>query len=210
MLVLDVETLFLFVPIALALALTPGADMLFALGQGMRSGTKAGIAAGLGAGTGAICHTLAAGLGLAALLAAYPLAFEVVRWAGVAYLAWLAFQAFKTPPISADVQSAPPASLINAWRKGILVNLLNPKVAVFMLALVPQFIDPSRGSVFLQFLILGAILSFAGAAVNALVGAFAGRIGEMISRSAKLAKALQMATGCIFLGLAARLAFEKR
>ena len=208
--IVDAETVLLFAPIALALALTPGADMLFALGQGMRSGTKAGIAAGLGAGTGAMCHTLAAGMGLATLLAAYPLAFEVVRWSGVAYLAWLGFLAFKTSPISADGQAPPEASLPNAWRRGILVNILNPKVAIFMLALVPQFIEPSNGSVFLQFLILGAILSFAGAVVNALVGAFAGKIGKVISRNAGLAKALQVVTGCIFVGLAARLAFERR
>lgn len=208
--IVGVETLILFVPIALALALTPGADMLFALGQGMRSGTRAGIAAGLGAGTGALCHTLAAGLGLAAFLNTFPLAFEIVRWSGVAYLAWLAIQAFRSPPISADGQTTSPSSAIRAWRKGIVVNILNPKVAIFMLALVPQFIDPSHGSVFLQFLIFGSILSFAGAVVNSLVGAFAGKIGTMISREVRVAKILQMATGFIFLGLAARLAFERR
>ncbi|MGI9464648.1 MAG: LysE family translocator [Aestuariivirgaceae bacterium] len=208
--VVDLETLVVFVPVALALALTPGADMLFALGQGIRSGPMTGIAAGLGGATGALCHTLAAGLGLAALLGAYPLAFEVVRWSGVAYLLWLAFQAFRAPPISLNAKTASHSTPVQAWRSGVLVNILNPKVAVFVLALVPQFIEPSRGSVFLQFLVFGSILSFAGAVVNSMVGAFAGKIGAVISQSASAARVLQMATGLIFLGLAVKLAFERR
>ena len=89
---IEFETLLIFIPIALALNITPGADMLFCLGQGAKSGPQAGVVAALGIATGSLIHAVVAGLGLAAFLAAFPLAFEIVRWAGVAYLVYLAVQ----------------------------------------------------------------------------------------------------------------------
>lgn len=143
-----IETLLVFIPLTLALNLTPGADMMFCLGQGMRAGQRCGFAAALGIATGSFLHALAAGLGLAALLAAYPPIFEAIRWAGVAYLLWLAFQAFRASP---DLEVAAPRARagFTAWRDGTLVCLLNPKVGIFMLAIVPQFVDPTAGNVLL-------------------------------------------------------------
>lgn len=207
---IDLQTLVVFVPVALALNLTPGADMLFCLGQGARSGPRAGIAASLGIATGSLLHALAGGLGLAALLAANPAAFEAVRWAGVAYLLYLAFRAFRSPGGALEPAEADPAGSWAAWRDGVVVCLLNPKVAVFMLALVPQFVDPERGSVLVQFLILGSVLNLGGTAINALIGVFAGRVGRALSRNPGAARAVQYATGLVFVGLAARLAFERR
>lgn len=208
---IEPDRLMIFAVAALALNLTPGSDMLFCLGQGLRSGARAGIAASLGIATGALIHTVLAGLGLAAVLTAYPAAFETIRWAGVAYLVWLAIQAFRHPPTAALAGTdAAAAGVWRAWRDGIAVNLLNPKVAVFVLAFLPQFVDPARGAPFLQFLLLGAVLNVGGTAINAMVGAFAGGIGRVLTTSRRLVRAFQVLSGTVFLGLAARLAFERR
>ncbi|MEQ8665250.1 MAG: LysE family translocator [Rhodospirillales bacterium] len=204
------ETLLIFTPIALALNLTPGADMLFCLGQGIRSGPKAGFAASLGIATGSFIHALAAGLGLAALLAAHPPVFEAVRWAGIAYLVWLAIQAFRHPPGRLEPTETKKSAAFTAWRDGTVVNLLNPKIILFTLALVPQFVDPARGSVLVQFLIFGAILNVGGTIINAAVGMSAGGIGRLLLRNVRVATAFQFLSGVIFLGLAARLAFDRR
>ena len=208
--IIDPAQLLIFIPAALALNLTPGADMLFCLSQGAKSGPKAGVAASFGIATGSLIHALLAALGLAALLKAYPLAFEVVRWAGVAYLVWLAIQAFRHPiDLSAPADIAR-SSAYRAWRDGILVNLLNPKIAIFVLAFIPQFVDPARGSTVLQFLLLGLILNIGGTIINAAVGGFSGGIGKLLAGNRHAARLFQCFSGVIFLGLAAKLAFERR
>lgn len=207
---IDLQTLFVFVPIALALNLTPGADMLFCLGQGAKSGPKAGIAASFGIAAGSFLHALAGGLGLAALIAANPVAFDVIRWGGVGYLVYLAYQAFASEPAFAVAPGREAAGIFQAWRQGLFVCLLNPKVAIFMLALVPQFVDPAQGSVLVQFLIFGTILNIGGTLINAGIGACAGRITGALSANRRVARAFQYASGLIFVGLAAKLAFDQR
>ncbi|MCB4770318.1 LysE family translocator [Ancylobacter sp. Lp-2] len=204
------ETLLVFAPAALMLNLTPGNDMLFCLGQGMKSGPAAGLSASLGITVGGFIHTIAAALGLAALLAAHPAAFEAIRWAGVAYLVWLAFKAFTAAGPLTGAANARRGSAGAAFRQAVLVNLANPKIVVFVLAFLPQFVDPSRGSPFLQFLLLGTILNVGGMIVNGLVGGFAGAVGRWLSGRAGFTRWFQRATGVIFLGLAARIAFERR
>lgn len=207
---IDLPTLLVFVPIALGLNLTPGADMLFCLGQGAKSGAGAGVAAAFGIAGGAFLHSLAAGLGLAAIISASPVAFEVIRWAGVAYLVVLAVKAFVSPPLSLQPAGVAAAHRLSAFRDGVLVCLLNPKIALFMLALVPQFVDPERGSVLGQFLVFGLILNTGGTVINVLVGVFAGRMGDLLARNARLARVMQWLTGAVFIGLAAKLALERR
>ncbi|NJO37173.1 MAG: LysE family translocator [Rhizobiales bacterium] len=206
----DLQTILVFIPIALALNLTPGADMMFCLGQGLKSGPRAGLVASLGIATGSFIHALAAGLGLAALIEASPLAFEIIRWMGVAYLLWLAINTLRRPMGEVQAANVLASRLFKAWQNGILVCLLNPKVALFILALVPQFVDPARGPVLIQFLIFGAILNVGGTIVNGLVGGSAGSIGQLLARNIHVARGLQYATGLIFVGLAARLAFDRR
>lgn len=207
---IPLDTLLIFIPAALALNLTPGNDMLFCLGQGMKSGPKAGMAASLGIATGVLIHTLAAGIGLAALLAAHPGAFEAIRWGGVAYLVYLAIQAFRAPVALAAPRGGVRNGAWKAWRDAVIVSLLNPKVAVFVLAFLPQFVDPARGSTLLQFLVLGGILNTGGTLINLVVGGFAGSIGRWLTASRRAARAFQMLTGLVFLGLAARIAFDRR
>ena len=173
-LVIDPAQLLIFYPAVLALNLTPGNDMLFCLGQGIRSGPKAGFAANLGIALGALIHTLLAALGLSALLATYPLAFEVIRWAGVAYLFWLGIQALLSFELDQIEAVDNQVSVSHALRDGMIVNLFNPKVAIFILAFIPQFVDPERGDTLWQFLLYGLIFVGNGLLVNGAVGVFAG------------------------------------
>lgn len=200
-----------FMAAALALNLTPGPDMMLCLGQGLRGGPAAGMAASLGVATGALIHAALAAAGLAALLATEPLLFEVIRWTGVAYLAWLAVKMVRSLGAGTLVAADPAQSTpFAAWRDGTVVNLLNPKVALFILAFIPQFVDPARGSELAQFLVLALLFNISGTIVNALVGVFAGRLGAVMATSRRLRIALEAATASVFLLIALRLAFDRR
>ena len=191
-----------FVPAALALNLTPGADMMFCLGQGLRFGPKASVAASAGISLGGMVHVTLAGMGLGALVAALPWAFDVIRWVGVAYLLWLAFQTLRGT--GAQQSRAVPPS---AFRGALVVSLTNPKVILFVLAFVPHFVVPEAGPVLLQFLIFGAVLSLGGFIINALVGIFASGLGRKLARGGQ---ALRLISSGIFVALAARLAVLER
>ena len=199
----DPWVLLAFVPAGLALNLTPGADMMFTLAQGLKGGPRAGMAANAGIAVGGMVHTVVAGLGLGALVAAHPVAFDVIRWAGVGYLLWLAVQSLRAGPVAArDVALR---SLGRVFLDGLLVNLLNPKVILFILAFLPQFVDPSR-AVLPQFLVLGLVFSLGGFVVNGVVAVFAGGAGQRLAGSAVFARWLGRVGAVIFAGLALRLA----
>ena len=192
-----------FVPAGLALNLTPGADMMFTLAQGLKGGPRAGMAANAGSALGSMVHTVIAGLGLGAVMAAHPVAFDLIRWAGVAYLLWLAVQALRAGPMVA--RDVAVRSLGRVFLDGLLVNLLNPKVILFILAFLPQFVDPTR-AVLPQFLMLGLVFSLGGFVVNGAVALFAGGAGQRLARSAGFVRWLGCAGAVIFAGLALRLA----
>lgn len=200
----DPLMLLAFVPAGLALNLTPGADMMFCLGQGLRSGPRAAIAASAGISLGAFVHAGLAGLGLGALVATVPGTFEVIRWVGVAYLLWLAVQTLRQAGQAGDVPTSTPA---RAFRAGLLVNLTNPKVILFVLAFVPQFVVPEAGSVLGQFLVFGVILSLGGFVINGAVGVFAGGIGQRLARGSRV---LDWISASVFAALAARLSVLER
>ena len=201
-------TLLAFVPAALALNLTPGPDMMFCLGQGLRAGPRTAITASGGIAVGGMVHVALAGLGLGAVIAAHPWAFDVIRWIGVAYLVYLAIGAFRPqPPQGAK---GPGLSLTRAFGTGFLVNLTNPKVILFVLAFVPQFIRPEMGNVFGQFMLFGAVIAFGGFIINGGVGAFAGRFGRALTTNGRNSRILSRISGGIFLALAARLAVLER
>ncbi|MCV3270668.1 LysE family translocator [Roseobacter sinensis] len=189
-----------FIPAALALNLTPGADMMFCLGQGLRAGPKAAWLASAGIATGGMIHVAMAGLGLSALVASVPWAFDVIRWIGVGYLLWLAWQALRAAP---PADAPPKGAARDAFRSGLLVNLTNPKVILFVLAFVPQFVRPEAGSVLGQFLVFGAVIGIGGFVINGLVGVFAGSAGQRLARGSRI---LDYLTAGIFAALAARLA----
>lgn len=195
-----------FIPAALALNLTPGADMMFCLGQGLRGGPRAALAADAGIALGGMLHVAVAGLGLGALVASAPWAFDAIRWIGVAYLLWLAARALRSNGTPGNL---PQTRAATAFRDGLLVNLSNPKVILFVLAFVPQFVDASR-PVLPQFLIFGAVLSLGGLVVNGAVGLLAGGAGQQLARSAALGRWLARVSAMVFAGLALRLALISR
>ncbi|MEX3316712.1 LysE family translocator [Sulfitobacter sp. PS-8MA] len=201
----DALTLLAFVPAALALNLTPGADMMFCLGQGLRSGPRAALAASAGISAGVLAHVALAGLGLGALVAALPWALDVIRWLGVAYLLWLAVQTLRQAGKPRDV--TPGMGGWRAFNTGFVVNLTNPKVILFVLAFLPQFVVPSAGPVLAQFLTFGAVLALGGFVINGAVGVFAAGIGRRLAGGGRL---LGWISSGIFAALAARLAMMER
>ncbi len=205
--IIDPLVLLAFVPAGLALNLTPGADMMFCLGLGLRSGPRAAMAASAGISAGGMVHITLAGLGLGAMVAALPWLFDVIRWIGVAYLLWLALGALRSRALRPD---APALGAARAFRAGMLVNLTNPKVILFVLAFVPQFVDPSRGAILPQFLIFGLVLAIGGFFINGAVGVFAGSLGRRMATSARFSRGLGAISAVIFTALAARLALLER
>lgn len=204
---IETVTLLAFIPAAIALNLTPGADMMFCFGQGLRSGARPAIAASVGISAGSMVHVLVAGLGLGAAVATMPWLFYVIRWMGVAYLLYLAWGAFRNGAVSADAPSGPTQL---AFRDGLVVNLTNPKVILFVLAFIPQFVNPAAGSILLQFLIFGSIIALGGFVVNGLVGIFAGGAGRMLIANPRASRIMGWVTGGIFTALAIRLAILER
>ncbi len=207
MLAVDMVTLLAFVPAALALNLTPGADMMFCLGQGLRGGPRAALAADAGIALGVFIHAALAGLGLGTLVATVPWLFQAIRWAGAAYLLWLAIAALKS---GRPIDARPPLHPRRAFRDALVVNLMNPKVILFVLAFVPQFVVVDRGAVLAQFLIFGAILSLGGLIVNGAVGLCAGRARGWLTGATGFQRGLGYVTAAIFSGLAVRLVFLER
>lgn len=192
-----------FVPVALALNLTPGADMMFCFGQGMAGGGRAAVAASAGVSVGVLIHVALAGLGLGAAVAAFPWLFGAIRWIGAGYLLWLAWRTLRVPMARAAV----PRRAARAFRDGLVVNLSNPKVILFVLAFVPQFVDPVR-PVLPQFLALGAVLAVGGFVINAGVGLFSGGIGGAVLRNPRAERGLRAVSAGIFAALGLRIGWE--
>ncbi|PTQ73475.1 threonine/homoserine/homoserine lactone efflux protein [Celeribacter persicus] len=207
--IVDPLTLAAFLPAALALNMTPGADMMFCLAQGLRGNRRAAVAASAGISAGSMVNVTLAGLGLGALVAASPHLFSTIRWIGVAYLVWLAIRTLRSPhEVGATGQTM--KSPARAFREGFLVNVSNPKVILFILAFIPQFVDPTRGSVLGQFLIFGAVISLGGFFINAAVGWFAVGFGGVLARSQRAERLLRYLSASVFGLLALKLATERR
>ncbi|MFL5576559.1 MAG: LysE family translocator [Gemmatimonadaceae bacterium] len=205
----DLHTLLIFMSAALALNVTPGPDMLYVAGRSAADGRTAGIAAALGIGAGTLFHIAAVALGLVALLAAVPIAYTALRLTGAAYLVYLGLRALRRPGGLAE-RTLAPASRLAAFRQGALTNVLNPKVALFFLAFLPQFVDPARGSAAGQVIALGLLFDASGTLVNLAVAVGASRGVEGLRRNRRAASLLQRATGVLFIALGVRLAVAGR
>ena len=212
----DASTLALFAAACLALAVTPGPDMLLVASRSAAQGRIAGFTALAGILIGLYCHALAAALGLSGLFLAVPYAYDAVRYAGAAYLAYLAWQALRGGGVSPDAPPRPAdpvprrAMAGQAFRQGLFTNLLNPKVALFVLALFPQFVRPEAGPVAVQILVLATVLNAIGFAVNGAVVLAASRVGAVFTGRSRFGRAPHYVLGALFAGLAVRLAFDAR
>ena len=198
-----------FLVAAFALNIAPGPDMLYVIGRSVGQGRRAGIVSALGVFVGCWVHILAAAFGIAALLRSSPMAFNLVRYAGAAYLIYLGIKmlAQRTDLTSQQLKTE---SLGAIFRQGVITNVLNPKVAIFFLAFLPQFIDARRGSVALQIVLLGLIFNVGGTLVNLAVAYAGGTLGELLRRNQSIARWQRRFTGLIFVGLGLRLAWQKR
>jgi threonine/homoserine/homoserine lactone efflux protein len=204
------KTAFLtFLVAALALNFAPGPDMLYVIGRSLGQGRKAGVVSALGIFAGCWAHILAAAVGIAALLRSSPMAFNIVRYLGAAYLLYLGVKII-VQRSQLETQQLPQESLSNIFRQGVITNVLNPKVALFFLAFLPQFVDARRGSAALQILLLGFIFNAGGTLVNLGVAYAGGTLGDLLRRSPRFARAQQWLTGAVFIGLGARLAWQRR
>ena len=235
---LPIHDLPLFAAAALLVNLTPGPDMLFVIGNSLAHGRRAGLAAALGIGAGCLLHIAMAAVGLSALIAASPTAFALVKWAGAAYLAWIGVSMLRAalwPRAgearldasgasgarnafdAGDAGDAGAVAVRRAFRQGAMTNALNPKVAIFFLALLPQFIDAGAPGQGVAFAALGMLFNVSGTLVNLIVAWLAsgmrsawGRAGRTGRDLAPRARWLQAGAGAMFVALGAKLAFATR
>lgn len=207
----DAQHLVLFIAAGLLLNLTPGPDVLYIVSNALRGGARAGVVAGLGITAGCFVHVFAAAVGVGALLAASATAFTVLKWMGAAYLLWVGVRllAARRPATTPDLRelalAAPPAGAWAVFRGGFLTNVLNPKVAIFFLAFVPQFIAPGTEHKALAFVLLGTLFNINSVAVNsgwALAAAWMAR-RQAVQRGMHW---LDRAAGALFVGFGLRLA----
>ena len=201
--------LLVFLTAALSLNLTPGNDMMYALGQSLKGGARSGISASLGIAGGSLIHLGFVALGVAVILAQHPLLFDLIRYAGACYLIWIAYTTL-TSPMSALAHDVTQRSTFAAFREGVLVNLFNPKIIVFMFAFLPPFIRPENGSPLLQLFILGMIFNVGGTVINCVVALFAGKIGAALSTNLNFRRWFSRISAGLFVLLAARLVFERK
>lgn len=208
---IDLSTLALFSGACLALTATPGPDMLLIASRSVSQGRRAGFATLAGIQAGTYCHALAAALGLSQLFLAVPIAYDAVRFAGAAYLLYLARKTFRSDATAlSPVTSQHRHSTATIFRQGLTTNLLNPKMALFVLALFPQFVRPEHGSIAVQILVLATVLNLIGIVVNGAVILSASRLSQRISARRRPSKLPQYLLGTVFVGLAARLAVAGR
>ncbi len=207
---LAVHDLPLFLMAALLVNFTPGPDMLFVVGSSAAHGQRAGVLAALGVGAGCLLHVALAALGLSALLAASATAFAVVKWVGVAYLVWVGLSMLRAraaQPGDAAAATLRQRSSSVFWQ-GALTNALNPKVAMFFLAFLPQFIAPGATDQALSFMALGLVFNLGGTLVNLAVALLASRVRKRLAAGQAVASWLQRAVGVVFVGLGVKLAFS--
>jgi threonine/homoserine/homoserine lactone efflux protein len=193
-----------FLAVAVLITLAPGPDNLMVLSLGMARGRRSGVMFGLGCALGCLNHTLLAALGVSALIAASPVAFAALKVAGGLYLVWLGIQALRNarPASAATAMREPPPKL---FVKGLIANAINPKVILFFLAFLPQFVDAARGHAGWQIVQLGLSFTAETALIFAAVGWFAGRLGERLARSPAIGTWLDRVAGGIFVALGLRL-----
>src|SRR5262245_55983469 len=205
------RTLLLYLAAAIALIAAPGPGQALVTARTLAHGVRAGIVTSCGLNTGTLVHAVAASLGLSALLASSEIAFTVVKFAGAAYLIVLGVRGLRAGPAdvsSGSVDAAPkPRSL---FAHALMTGILNPKVAIFFVAFLPQFVDPRRGLVFLQFFVLGAILATLGVLGDSLVAVMVGAVRDRLRSTSAFAAWRERVMGGVLLALGLRLAFASR
>jgi threonine/homoserine/homoserine lactone efflux protein len=204
----ELTTLIAYLAASVAIIVAPGPAQALVLARSISEGRKAGVMTGLGLNVGTIVHAIAAAIGLSAILVTSAVAFATVKYVGAAYLVYLGIKAL-TKKRHATLATRSGGNWRQAFTKAVITGILNPKVALFFLAFLPQFIDPQRGAVFLQFLTLGLILAVMDTLYESALAVVAGTFGGWFTRSAKFAMWRQKVSGAVLVGLGVRLALSE-
>lgn len=197
----ELSTLAIFMAATLALLLVPGPAVLYIIARGIDQGRLAGLASASGIAMGSLFHVVAAALGLSAILASSALAFSVVKYLGAAYLIYLGVRTLLTRPDPTEPIDRRPRTRRELFTQGVVVQVLNPKMALFFLAFLPQFVDPARGSVTTQTLFLGGLLMVMGLCTDSLYAVISGSAGDWLKRQPAFASAQRYVAGIVFIGL---------
>lgn len=205
---LSLDVALAFFGTAVLLALVPGPDNLFVLAQSALAGWRAGLCVVLGLCSGLVVHTAAVALGLAVVFQASAMAFTALKLCGAAYLLYLAWQAFASASQTLGQGKGMRLAPWALYRRGIFMNVTNPKVSLFFLAFLPQFVVPSQGSVTWQLIGLGGLFMLAALLVFSAIALLAGRLGVLLQRSPRVQVWMNRVTGGIFLALAVKLALS--
>jgi threonine/homoserine/homoserine lactone efflux protein len=200
----------LFMVSALALNLSPGPSILYILSRSIGQGREAGLLSVFGLATATLIHAVAMALGLSTLFLYSPLAFAVVKYLGAAYLIWLGIGALLSRGTLQPVAAAAPLSRGAIYRQGVVTDLLNPKVALFFIAFLPQFVDPAVGSPTMQILFFGLLFHITGVPVNLMVALAGGRLAKLLARRPGWARVQNWITGTVLVGLGLRLALTEQ
>lgn len=204
----DSSTIAVFAAATLALLIVPGPSVLYVVTRSMDGGRTAGLVSVLGIHTGTLVHVAAAAFGLSALLMTSALAFNTVKYAGAAYLIYLGIRRLATSQTSGERAEIKSASLLRIYGQGVLVNALNPKTALFFFAFIPQFVDPSNGTVALQILLFGCLFIALGLLSDGTYAMMAATFGGWLRASAFYRRAERFVTGGVLVGLGLTAAFS--
>lgn len=203
-------TLFLLIATTVLVCIVPGPDMLYIISRSTRQGRSAGVASCLGIATGGLLQTTAVAFGISGVFLVVPVAYDILKYGGAAYLVYVGIRfIFGREGIEISSHEGK-ADLRKAFFQGSLTTLLNPKVVLFYLAFLPQFVDPARGHVPLQLLILGLLFNLTSLAVDSSVALLASLLGSWLKRRSPIAKLIPWLTGSVLVGLGVRLAFSAR
>lgn len=207
---LTLDVIFTFFSASILLGLVPGPDNIFVLTQSTLNGKAAGLIVTLGLCTGLIVHTTVVALGVAIIFQTSAIAFSILKYAGAAYLIYLAWQTFKSSSDKISDSSDGDKNYRKLYFRGIFMNVTNPKVSIFFLAFLPQFADPSRGPITVQMMLLGGLFILSTILVFGTVAILGGTIGQLLNRSNRIQSIMNKVAGMVFLGLALKLATSKR
>lgn len=197
----DPSTFAIFFVATLALLVVPGPAVLYIVARGIDQGRAAGLASAVGIATGSLFYVVAAALGLSAILASSALAFSVVKYIGAAYLIFLGLRTLLTRPEETEAIDQRPRTIRELYVQGVVVQILNPKIALFFLAFLPQFVNPARGSVTGQTLFFGGTLMLMGLCTDSTYALISGSAGDWLKRQPAFATAQRYVAGIVFIGL---------
>ena len=208
--IIETQTFIGFLATSSLIVLAPGPAQAMVLARSISGGRKAGIMTALGLNVGTMFHAVAAGIGTSAILATSAVAFSVMKFAGAGYLIYLGFRAIWTKQPAASISEKPAAGPDHAFAKAVVAGVLNPKVAIFFLAFLPQFVDQEREWVFLQFLVLGSLIAFMDTVYESVLASIAGGLSDRLIKHQRFQLWRERVMGIAFIGLGLRLALTKR